>query len=1080
MPSLSATRPNADALISDAAASTRYVLACAAFAAMALCPLLTLCYCWPEPRLVTAVEEPVTDSEPAELGATSSGAVAGSAVFPGGGTAEAAPQHRAPIDPFGQQSYSPSARPLDGPMASAPTWDSRLRPLIPWLVGGWLAGVLLLSLRLVAIWVCVQRLRRIGVSPVSAELQSLLARLAAQLAVSRPVRLLQSTLVEVPAVIGWFSPVILLPASAVTGLSSEQLEAILIHELAHIRRGDYLVNLLQNVVETLLFYHPAVWWVSNIIRQEREHCCDDLAARRSGGSAGYVAALLKMEELRVPAKEVALAARGGDLLARAQRLLGVNDGERSPTRWPSAALAAVVVASMALVAWGLTGRAADVERPDAVEPKKTRVLEFPNDRSLGILYWRERASDGDVVDWDQAWKLPGWSDTWRRVANARGTVRIASDRDLWLDVDKAAASDLSPLSKLPADALQALSLPVETPDTQLRHLAGLKGLRCLAAGGANVTDAGLAVLTELKKLERLSISSTQVGDETAALLTKLPSLRWLLAYRTKITDAGMRHIGSMPRLEYLAIGSDSITADGLAEIAGQSSLRRLDLSSLPVIDSSVRSLAKLRNLESLTLSGDLLTSACAADLARLTKLEQLKVYNGESLADGALEELAKLPRLEAVHLPGKVTKRGMRALGRMQSLKNLQIWGGSANEEDLSYLAALPQLEELHVRDLTNGGAARLAESKSLKRLWLFRGPLDDEGLKALARLPLEMLLMMNETKISWAGLDALGEPLQMKELRLLAPLEGKPTLKFLDRMPALKQLIIHPPAPDLPLEEWAHLANVPQLESLTLYSLADDASVRHLAGLTALRKLSLRGPITDDGLKTLSGLTALDSLHLGGDPQVTDRGLEHLAPLSALSGVTIESSLLTNAGLAVFASRMPRLVRLRTKQEIPVAKPRDALVGRPAPDFTLTTLDGKKFRLSDQRGKTVVVHFWATNIDAAEGFLPEFKQLHTELAHRDDLEFISIALDESDAPVRKLVERHGLTWPQAMVDAERKIAANYRVTGRPHFFIVNADGLIVADPYEPGVSEALRRELAPAGDDPPVEDPAFEPRSGQ
>ena len=104
--------------------------------------------------------------------------------------------------------------------------------------------------------------------------------------------------VDVPTVIGWLKPVVLLPASALAGLSPNQVEAILAHELAHIRRHDYLVNLLQTLVETLLFYHPAVWWLSRRIRAERENCCDDLAVSLCGDPVAYAAALAELEDLR--------------------------------------------------------------------------------------------------------------------------------------------------------------------------------------------------------------------------------------------------------------------------------------------------------------------------------------------------------------------------------------------------------------------------------------------------------------------------------------------------------------------------------------------------------------------------------------------------------------------------------------------------------------------------------------------------------------------------------------------------------------------------------------------------------------
>ena len=124
-------------------------------------------------------------------------------------------------------------------------------------------------------------------------------------------------------VVGWWRPVILLPATAVTGLPSDQLALILGHELAHIRRHDYLVNLVQSVIETVLFYHPAVWWVSSRIREERENCCDDRAVSLCGDRLEYARALAALEQMRVGAWSLAPSANGGTLLARIRRILGV-------------------------------------------------------------------------------------------------------------------------------------------------------------------------------------------------------------------------------------------------------------------------------------------------------------------------------------------------------------------------------------------------------------------------------------------------------------------------------------------------------------------------------------------------------------------------------------------------------------------------------------------------------------------------------------------------------------------------------------------------------------------------------------
>jgi hypothetical protein len=141
------------------------------------------------------------------------------------------------------------------------------------------------------------------------------------------VKVLESSLVSVPTAVGWLRPAILLPASAFTGLTPQQLEAVLAHELAHVRRNDYLVNVLQTGVETLLFYHPAAWWVSRQIRAEREHVCDDMAVRVTGDAMTYARALTRIERLRTTAPRLAMGADGGSLRSRVSRLV---EGPPSP------------------------------------------------------------------------------------------------------------------------------------------------------------------------------------------------------------------------------------------------------------------------------------------------------------------------------------------------------------------------------------------------------------------------------------------------------------------------------------------------------------------------------------------------------------------------------------------------------------------------------------------------------------------------------------------------------------------------------------------------------------------------------
>jgi beta-lactamase regulating signal transducer with metallopeptidase domain/murein DD-endopeptidase MepM/ murein hydrolase activator NlpD len=196
-----------------------------------------------------------------------------------------------------------------------------LTDYLPYLVVLWLLGVVVLSLRLLMQWFYAERFKRRHTNHASSDLQQLVRVLALRLCVSRPVQLLESSLVDAPMVIGFLKPVILLPTSALTGLTMQQLESLLAHELAHIRRHDYLVNILQSVAETLLFYHPAVWWVSHRIRIEREHCCDDVAVNISGNAVVYARALATLETLRSQ-PQLALAASDGKLVSRIKRILG--------------------------------------------------------------------------------------------------------------------------------------------------------------------------------------------------------------------------------------------------------------------------------------------------------------------------------------------------------------------------------------------------------------------------------------------------------------------------------------------------------------------------------------------------------------------------------------------------------------------------------------------------------------------------------------------------------------------------------------------------------------------------------------
>lgn len=226
----------------------------------------------------------------------------------------------------------------------------------------WFIGVSLVTVWHLGGYLLIFRLRYIAISSPAADVRAAFDRTVERLLASRSVTLLESAIVRAPVVIGWLRPVVLVPAGMSIGLSAEQLESVLAHELAHIKRRDGLVNILQAVAETLFFYHPAVWWLSRRIRVEREHCCDDTALSIHGDGVAFAEALLLLTE-RSSRSKFALAATGtpseGETMTRIKRLLG----ETQPLRIRSLRM---TVCFLLLVSAGFVlSTVADAQLPQA-------------------------------------------------------------------------------------------------------------------------------------------------------------------------------------------------------------------------------------------------------------------------------------------------------------------------------------------------------------------------------------------------------------------------------------------------------------------------------------------------------------------------------------------------------------------------------------------------------------------------------------------------------------------------------------------------------------------------------------------
>ncbi|RYG39488.1 M56 family metallopeptidase [bacterium] len=242
--------------------------------------------------------------------------------------------------------------------------------LLPLLVGIWAAGVTVLCIRLIGTLFHMERWKRRHTRPVASEWQARVDALAQRLGIAKAVEVLVSDDLNVPSAWGVLKAVVVMPASLLTQLPQDQLETILLHELAHIRRHDYLVNLLQTVVETVLFYHPAVWWVSSVVRREREHCCDDVVVCSLSDPMPYARALFTLEERRLTLPHPTLSAKGSNLMNRIARILGAKP---APARISPAASTLAVMAVVAAVLGGTLQAQAQSNVQKAEKPPVKKV-----------------------------------------------------------------------------------------------------------------------------------------------------------------------------------------------------------------------------------------------------------------------------------------------------------------------------------------------------------------------------------------------------------------------------------------------------------------------------------------------------------------------------------------------------------------------------------------------------------------------------------------------------------------------------------------------------------------------------------
>lgn len=227
---------------------------------------------------------------------------------------------------------------------------------IPVIVTFYLLGILFFALKLTGGFLYSQRIKHYRTNEPDENFTDIVNSFGKRLNIKQKVKLLESALVKVPVTIGYLKPVILFPIGLLNGMSYTQVEAIIVHELAHIKRADYLVNFLQSVLEVIFFYHPAVWWISSRIRDERENICDDISLQAIKQPSELAKALLCLNQYQSGRYSLAMSALGNNnhLIRRIKRMTGENKHTNLRSKVYAASLITLILFSLGVAACSTT------------------------------------------------------------------------------------------------------------------------------------------------------------------------------------------------------------------------------------------------------------------------------------------------------------------------------------------------------------------------------------------------------------------------------------------------------------------------------------------------------------------------------------------------------------------------------------------------------------------------------------------------------------------------------------------------------------------------------------------------------
>ena len=680
----------------------------------------------------------------------------------------------------------------------------------------------------------------------------------------------------------------------------------------------------------------------------------------------------------------------------------------------------------------------------------------------------------------------------------------------WAQQGHAAPDDRSMQHIAHLTGLKVLALASSNiTDNGIRSLGQMKSLHTLGLP-QNITDRGLAHLTTLTSLETLYLGNqmfgpriTDRGLEQLIKTTQLSDVYISIGSQSKLPL--LRKMAQLSSLRYhIFVSRNAYNSLVTKYLANASSLVSLHMPGCPIKDSDLPDISNLPRLESLSLFDTPVTDQGLAHLPSLPSLKTLNIReyatHTSNLTDKGMIHIAKINTLESLELPSTVTDQGLSHLIGMDRLKTLLL-GNNRNYTDAAFthISHFHNLEVLKIFTgalFTNDVLKHLTPLKQLQVLWIRRiEGLDDTGLGYIAQLTnLKELKISNtlgdsEPKITEAGLAKLSS---LKSLESLS-ISGftRSAARQLNKLTTLRTLhlgIIPEGGSALDLSGLrnlevfyigtrrdsddairdADLACVANMKRLRVFHTAQapgidpgvitDNGLAYFKNLSNLELLWIGGPnLTDKGLSYLADKKNLSNLYITGN--FTDAGLRHLENLKTMNRLRIySSSTLSEEAKERLQSRLPHLDIFDAEQNYRASQPSQTKSGEltednPAPDFTLNTLDGKELKLSDYRGKAVILHFWGTWCRPCVASTPELKKAYAKLKSRfgDKFELISLSMDDSDVTLSRHVQKYHLDWPQARIGLRSKISADYNVNDRaPSFFLIGPDGKLLLTPESP------------------------------